>query len=648
MNGGRSSRSVVAQVCPNCGKLHDVGVYVSGQQLQCTCGIRFEVKRGDVNARTVNGRGEGVAAEFAVTVASSKPKEDGMFEEPEEKTAAPVGPAVPGYELVELLGKGGMGEVWRAKQLSLGRMVALKVLPSRFSKDREFVARFDKEATALAALSHPGIVQIIDRGQAGDHYYFTMELVPGINLREMMNAGRLKVRDALRIGTQIARALDYAHEMKIVHRDLKPENVLVDTRGHVKIADFGLAGMKGNEKDISLTATAVAMGTVNYMAPEQRRDAKNVDHRADLYSLGVLVYELLTGELPIGRFKVPSLKTPGLDPQVDEAVCQMLETEPEARPARANLLAEVLESFTPPSNAGSPATPLPRPASQPPPGTSAVGSFIQGPAAGWKLGVMVLGALLMLGIALKFWPESMDSRAVAPPAWYHDSQDESVESAITTEGAALTVTFDALDGGELINFHEGLWSIDNGTLLAVQYGDALSRDILVPRAYVGNRYYVSDRLEMAVDVEVSPLSAEFPTVDFETAQHFAELAFRINDLNVSVYAIPGDGMRLGWRYFKRDGQKQDGNSDFDVRELQADPMKVPKGTFRVKLVMTPLKNGDMNVEASANGRRFARVVLPGFSGYVGKVALGCRNQMCRFDNLSVKGTPGVRPEKPKQ
>lgn len=647
MNGGRSSRSVVAQTCPNCGKLHDVGVYVSGQQLQCTCGIRFEVKRSDVNARTINGRGEPVSAEFAVTVASSKPKEDGMFDEPEEKTAAPVGPSVPGYELVELLGKGGMGEVWRAKQLSLGRMVALKVLPSRFSKDREFVARFDKEATALAALSHPGIVQIIDRGQAGDHYYFTMELVPGINLREMMNAGRLKLRDALRIGTQIARALDYAHEMKIVHRDLKPENVLVDTRGHVKIADFGLAGMKGNERDISLTATAVAMGTVNYMAPEQRRDAKNVDHRADLYSLGVLVYELLTGELPIGRFKVPSIKTPGLDPSVDEAVCQLLETEPEARPSRANLLADVLESVTPSSNAGSPATPLPRPASQPPPGTSAIGSFVQGPAAGWKMGVFVLGALLLLGVGLKFWPDDSKSTAVAPPAWYHDSQDESVESVIIPEAGAFTVTFDALDGGELINFHEGLWSLDKGTLSAIQYGDALSRDILVPRAYVGNRYYVSDRLEMAVDMEVAPLTNEFPPVDFETAQHFAELAFRINDLNVSLYAIPGDGMRLGWRYFKRDGQKEDGNSDFDVRELQADPMKVPKGTFRAKLVMTPLKNGDMNVEASANGRRFARVVLPGFSGYVGKVALGCRNQMCRFDNLTVKGTPGQRPERPK-
>src|SRR5688572_33260601 len=127
-----------------------------------------------------------------------------------------------------------MGEVWRALQTSLGRTVAVKLLPPKLAQDPEFVARFDKEATALAALSHPNIIQIIDRGVAGDHYYFVMEFVEGRSLRDIVNAGRPPPHDALRLVAQICRAIDYAHEKNIIHRDLKPENILVDARGHVK------------------------------------------------------------------------------------------------------------------------------------------------------------------------------------------------------------------------------------------------------------------------------------------------------------------------------------------------------------------------------------------------------------------------------
>jgi serine/threonine protein kinase len=655
MTDARSSRSVVAQACPNCAKLHDVSVYVSGQPLVCSCGIRFEVKRSDVKTTpgprsemlTLNARPAVVVADgggLENTFASSQPQAEAEFDD-DEPTRVPLGAKVPGYELVELLGKGGMGEVWRARQTSLGRLVAVKLLPPRFAKDPEFVARFDKEAQALASLSHPGVVQIIDRGQAGEHYFFAMELVPGINLREMMGSGRLPVKDAARIGTQIARAIDYAHEMKVVHRDLKPENILIDARGHVKIADFGLAGMKGNERDIALTATAVAMGTVNYMAPEQRRDAKNVDHRADLYSLGVLIYEMFTGEVPLGRFKLPSQKVPGLDPRVDEIVAALLETEPDARPQRANLVAEVLEQLIPASGGPTPAVSLSSlPAVKP---QSKVASFVAEPAAGWKAGVFVLGALLLLAVVLKFWPQgSTVNTPSAAPAWYRDSDDEELFSSIATDGGVFTLGFEPVsEGGEQLNLHSGLWTVDEGTLKAIQYGGSLQHEVLVPRAYVAKRYYLADKFEAAVDVQIEPLSAEFPALDLQSTQHFAELAFRINDLQVSVFAIPGTDMRIGWRYFRKDGHEEEGNSANDLTELRADPVRVPTGKFRLRLKLTALKNGDVNAEAFMNNTRVTRQVLPGLGGQVGKVALGCRNHVCRFDNLTVDGLVGVRPER---
>jgi serine/threonine protein kinase len=639
--------SAVTQACPNCGRAHDVSVYVSGQTVTCGCGIRFDVVRTDVRAsmvgdkegrQTVAGKGP-VAADAAPTPESETPP-IGSSSTGNEATVARTGsvpaaapsvkPELPGYVLGELLGRGGMGEVWKGRQVSLDREVAVKVLPEKFSKDPEFVARFEKETKALASLSHPNIVQIIDRGKAGDHYFFAMELVPGVTLREMLH-GPLPQRDALRIAAQIARAIDSAHEKLIVHRDLKPENILVDARGHVKIADFGLAGMNGSKHNLSLTATAVAMGTVNYMAPEQRRDAKHVDHRADLYSLGVLLYEMLTGELPIGRFKLPSQKIAGLDPAIDELVAQLLETEPDARPKRALDIALALEALTPVSGVGSP--------SRPPAGSAPA---IPGAASGWRTGAIVLGALLLMGVALKLWPATPGgpSAPTALPAWYEDSEDEFFSSFTFTKGV-LKIDFSAsidagAPGGEEFNTHTGVWAIRNGVLEAVQYGDPVEDDHLLPRAYVAHRYFSSDDFEAGVDVELAPVGPEFPPLD-EKAQRFAELAFRIKDLQVSVFAIPGANMRVGWRYFTRDGQEHTGNTAEQVDDLVEDSMRVPKGPFRMSLKLTGLKGGDVNVEASVNGSRFSRKVLPGLGGQIGKVAIGCRNSSCHFDNLTVQG-----------
>ncbi|HEX4621888.1 MAG TPA: serine/threonine-protein kinase, partial [Myxococcaceae bacterium] len=261
--------TATAQDCPNCQKTHDVSAFVTGQKFLCSCGIRFEVKRTDVSApprpvravdtalqRASRGNGGSTAPDPPPPPPSAPEVAD-----PEQTfIAASVKPALPGYELLEVLGRGGMGEVWRARQLSLGREVALKLLPPKLAKDPEFVARFDKEATALAALNHPHIIQIIDRGKAGEHYYFVMEYVHGRSLREVMNQQPLRPEDALKVVAQVCGAIDYAHEQQIIHRDLKPENILVDSRGHVKVADFGLAGMHGPESGHHLTATAVAMG----------------------------------------------------------------------------------------------------------------------------------------------------------------------------------------------------------------------------------------------------------------------------------------------------------------------------------------------------------------------------------------------------
>jgi len=320
------------QSCPNCFRRHDVSVYVSGQKLTCICGIRFEVVHTEMKA------GPDKPALPGSKVFSRQPELD-------TRVAPLTPPHIPGYVLLEVIGRGGMGEVWRAEQISLKRTVAVKLLPSTFERTPEFVGRFEKEASALALLSHPNIIQVIDRGIADERYYIVMEYVSGPSLREKISNGRLDLQESVQLISAIARAVDYMHAQAVIHRDLKPDNILLDAMGNVKVADFGLAGIQGGAKELALTATAVAMGSVNYMAPEQRRDTKHVDHRADIYSLGVILYEMLTGELPVGRFKMPSEVDARFPKGLDEVVSQMLQADSKARPARASQVADRLEAL---------------------------------------------------------------------------------------------------------------------------------------------------------------------------------------------------------------------------------------------------------------------------------------------------------------
>jgi len=249
----------------------------------------------------------------------------------------------PGLEILKLLGHGGMGAVYQARQTKLDRLVALKIIRPESASDLTFAERFLREARTLARLNHPSIVGVHDFGEVktgsppegtstpGTLYYFVMEYVDGANLRQLIEIGELTPETAVGIVPQVCEALQFAHDEGVVHRDIKPENILVDSRGQVKIADFGLARLiESSPKDFTLTGTHQVMGTPRYMAPEQMEGSHNVDHRADIYSLGVVFYEMLTGQVPVGHFDPPSKKVQ-IDVRLDEVVLRSLAREPERR-----------------------------------------------------------------------------------------------------------------------------------------------------------------------------------------------------------------------------------------------------------------------------------------------------------------------------
>jgi hypothetical protein len=256
--------------------------------------------------------------------------------EPEE-----LAPHFPQLDILECLGRGGMGVVYKARQKTLNRLVALKLLAPERAGDPGFADRFAKEAQALAALNHPNIVAVHDFGAAGGFFYLLMEFVDGINLRQLLQSRRLTPQEALSIVPPVCDALQCAHARGIVHRDIKPENLLMDRAGTVKIADFGIAKMiAATASDAAADGTegtggqTMACGTPDYAAPEQREPGATTDHRADIYSLGVVLYEMLTGERPKNKIEPPSRRVQ-VDVRIDEIVLRALERTPELRFATA-------------------------------------------------------------------------------------------------------------------------------------------------------------------------------------------------------------------------------------------------------------------------------------------------------------------------
>ncbi len=254
----------------------------------------------------------------------------------DEKIASIIESQFPGLEILGLLGQGGMGTVFKARQTSLDRIVAIKVIRSDTEHRETFEVRFSREARALASLNHPNIVTVHDFGKTDNYFFLMMEFVDGVNIRDLLAGQKISPREALEIIPQVCDALQYAHDQGVVHRDIKPENILLDKNGRVKIADYGLAKLVKNETATpSLTRTNHVMGTPHYMAPEQVEKPLTVDHRADIYSLGVVIYEMLTGELPLGRFAPPSQKA-AVDSRLDKIVLHTLEKEPGLRYQRVS------------------------------------------------------------------------------------------------------------------------------------------------------------------------------------------------------------------------------------------------------------------------------------------------------------------------
>ncbi len=239
-------------------------------------------------------------------------------------------PEIPDYEITSKIGEGGIAEIFKARQISLNRDVAIKVLFADLTNDEDIVRRFDQESFTIARLNHPNIVHVIDRGKDGDRYYFIMEFVDGISFKDMILSDKYTFQNKMKIIIGVLKGLDYAHKNGVIHRDIKPANILIDREGNPLVADFGIAQIV-NKTDQESTSTDIIMGTLAYMSPEQKLSSANVNLTTDIYSVGVMIYEILTGQKPHGRFKLPSEIDPKYNRAFDDIINRCLAQSPSDR-----------------------------------------------------------------------------------------------------------------------------------------------------------------------------------------------------------------------------------------------------------------------------------------------------------------------------
>lgn len=275
---------------------------------------------------------------------------------------------LPQYEITAFLARGGMGAVYQGLQRALKRPVAIKILPPEMADEEEglqFAVRFKQEAQAMARLSHPNIVTVFDAGEveagttgSGERQtllYFVMEFIEGTDVAQLIaSEGPLDAARVVPIIAAVCEALAFAHEEGIVHRDIKPSNIMIDRKGRVKVADFGLAKAVNLESTL-MTRSDVAMGTPDFVAPEALIPGMQVDGRADLYAVGVMLYQMLTGKIPRGRFELPSGVVPQVDRRFDAIVDRAMQTDREKRYPTATEMKREVESVVKDGSAGTPA-----------------------------------------------------------------------------------------------------------------------------------------------------------------------------------------------------------------------------------------------------------------------------------------------------
>ena len=245
------------------------------------------------------------------------------------------------YILTGKIGQGGVAEIYKGRQESLERDVAIKILSPKLTTDPDIVRRFERESLVIAKLNHPNIVHVIDKGSAGGRYYFVMEFINGTSLREIIDSERVPMNTKIEMIVQVCKALDYAHKNGVIHRDIKPTNILIDRQGNALVADFGIAQIIGTA-EADMTASDIIMGTMAYMSPEQKVSSTNVDQTTDLYAVGIMLYEILVGKKPLGHFKLPTELKPDLNPAFNTIIQKCLAQEPKDRYQQAVELKDAL------------------------------------------------------------------------------------------------------------------------------------------------------------------------------------------------------------------------------------------------------------------------------------------------------------------